>query len=147
MENDDRINSVINSVGTSGLAIGRNNPMALKSKEGYAYRVTGMDQIEDIINCGFVRTKGYGSRRERVGEVVYWSIGGKVCYYDKRPVIEVPLDKVYDGQIGAVSIDDLSAIWLFDEAQNSYVNKIADIRSLYVERQQALGNNSFGRSR
>ena len=58
MADDDRIKNVTNSVGPCDMAIGKDNPMSLKSKDGFAYRVTGMDQIEDIINCGFVRSKG-----------------------------------------------------------------------------------------
>ena len=138
MENEGRINHVINSVGPCNLSLGRNNPMSLKSNEGFVYRITGMDQINDIINCGFVRPKGYGTRRDRVGDKIYWSIGGKVCYYDKRPVIEAPLSKVQDGQVGAISINDLSAIWLFDEEQNKYINKLDMIYRLYLENSKNL---------
>ena len=147
MEYDDRINNAINSVGPCNLALGRNNPMSLKSKEGYVYRITGMDQVEDIINCGFVRPKGYGSRRDRVGDKIYWSIGGKVCYYDKRPVLEAPLSKIQNGQIGAVPLDDLSGIWIFNEEENQYINKIEEIKKLFYETNQMVNDTSLSSGR
>ena len=147
MENNDRINDVINSVGPCNLSLGRNNPMSLKSNEGFAYRITGMDQIEDIINSGYVRPKGYGNRRDRVGDKIYWSIGGKVCYYDKRPVLEVPLSKVHDGQIGAIPITDLSAIWLFDDKENKYLNKLDIIYALYLENNPDINKENINKCR
>ena len=141
MDDVERINNVKNSVGPCNLTLGKDNPISLKSKVGYAYRVTGMDQIEDIINCGFVRPKGYGARREKRGDIIYWSEGGKVYYYDKRPVLEVPLDKVHDGQIGAISIDDLSAIWLFNEDSNSYINRIVEIKAMHDDKHRNIGNS------
>lgn len=140
MDDVDEINNAENSVGSCEMALGRNNPISLKSKDGYAYRVTGMDQNEDIINCVFFRPKGFGARRENRGDIVYWSEGGKVCFYDKGPVIEVPLDKVQDGQIGAVHIDDLSGIWLFNEEANSYINNINEIKAMYDEKHQENGS-------
>lgn len=143
IEND--FNNIINSVGSCNLSLGRDNPISLKTNEDFVYRITGMDQINDIINCGFVRPKGYGSRRDRVGDKIYWSIGGKVCYYDKRPVLEAPLSKIQDGQIGPIPISDLSAIWLFDEQQNKYINKIDLIYALYLEKYQDINEETINK--
>lgn len=135
---DDRINCVKNSVGPGFGPIyeGKNN--VLHTLETSVYRVTGMNQIQDIIDCGYVRPKGYGSRRERVGDIVYWSSGNsKLHYVDKRPVLEAPATKVLNGQIGAISIDDLSAIWLYDEQQNKYVNRLQEIKKLHIEKKQS----------
>lgn len=129
----DRIINAKNSVG-KGFGPGKNIPYALKTKETSAYRVTGMDQIEDIVNCGYVRPKGYGIRSEKVGNVIYWSIGGENLYYhDGRPVLEVPTDKVKDGQMGAIPIEDLNAIWTFDNNQEKYVNNLDYFKSLYYD--------------
>ncbi len=135
MNNYSDLYNVKNSVAPCNLSLGKDNPISLKSKEGYAYRVTGIDQINDIINCGYVRPKEYGVRGQNHGDIIYWSIGGNVCYYDKRPVLEISLSKVHDGQIGAIPLDDLSGIWIYDEITNSYVNKIENIKSLYVDLQ------------
>ena len=117
-----------NSVGP-GFGPGADNPISLHTLETSVYRVTGMHQIQDIIDCGYVRPKGYGSRADRVGDKLYWSQGGsKLYYHDKRPVIEASADKVTDGQNGAISINDLSAIWMFDEQQNKYVNRLEQIK-------------------
>lgn len=129
-----------NSVGP-GFCPGANNPISLHTLETSVYRVTGMNQIQDIIDCGYVRPKGYGGRADRVGDKIYWSQGGsKLYYHDKRPVIEASTDKVKDEQIGAISINDLSAIWMFDEQQNKYVNRLDQIKQLHTEKQQEISN-------
>ena len=131
-----------NSVGP-GFCPGANNPISLHTLETSVYRVTGMNQIQDIIDCGYVRPKGYGGRANRVGDKIYWSQGGsKLYYHDKRPVIEASTDKVKDGQIGAISINDLSAIWMFDEQCNKYVNRLEQIKQLHTEKQRELANQS-----
>ena len=56
MEEIDRVATTINRVVPSPLAIGRDDPTALATKEGFVYRETGYNQIEDIINCGYVRS-------------------------------------------------------------------------------------------
>ncbi len=133
MDDIERIVNAKNGVGP-GFGPGKNIPNAMPTKESSVYRVTDMDQIQDIINCGYVRPKGYGSRKDRVGDKVYWSIGGKnLYYYDKRPVIEASIDKVKDGQIGAIFIDDLIAIWIYNEQQEQYVNSIDLVRDAYYD--------------
>ncbi len=134
MNNDtDRINNCKNSVGPGGMGLGKNNAHALPTKSTSVYRTTGFGQIADIINCGHVRTKGYGSRAKRVGEIVYWSLGGeKLFYYNKRPILESTIEKVKDGQIGAIPIDDLEAIWIFNENEERYENQLSVIKKLYI---------------
>lgn len=125
----DRVLDARNSV-APGFGPGRDNPIALHTTETSVYRVTGMNQIQDIIDCGYVRPKGYGKRSNRVGNIVYWSKGNNNLFYcDKRPVIEVSASKVQNGQMGAISIDDLLAIWIFDEKENKYLNKLDIIKS------------------
>lgn len=124
----DLVNNSYNRVfeTNEGLALGRSNPYALHTKETSVYRKTGMDQINDIVDSGYVKSKGYGGRWYRTGNVVYWSKGSdKLYYYDfDQAVLEVDESKVKNHQAGAISIDDLSAIWVFDESQNKYVNKL-----------------------
>ena len=129
MEIDDRIESTRNRVFVQKLAFGKDNPISLKTKDTSVYRVTGMHQLEDIINIGDVRAKEKvkGSHKKEL----FWSRGGdKLFYYDKRPVLEVPADKVIDDQIGAIPIDDLTSIWYFSEEENKYVNIIEYIKEL-----------------
>ena len=121
----DRITTAKNRVFYSdGLGIGRNNPVSLHTSTSSVYRVTGMDQLADIVNCGYVRPKEGRVKGGHENEV-FWSIGGeKTFYYNESPVIETSVDKVKNGQIGSLSLDDLSAIWVFDYEQNSYTDKI-----------------------
>lgn len=126
----NEIGSFKNSVGPS-ISLGKDNPISLHTDSYHVYRVTGMDQIEDIIECGYVRPKGYGSRRQRVGDKVYWSIGGNLYYFDKRPVLESTIENVRDGQIEPVYLDDLTAIWIFDEIENKYVDRLDYVKELY----------------
>ena len=100
-----------------------------------------MHQIKEIINTGYVRAK----EKVKGGHTneLFWTRGGdKLFYYDKRPVLEAPYTKVKDGQMGAISLEDLTAIWIFNEKENRYVNCIEYYRSL---REELL--SSKGRSR
>lgn len=137
-EFDNRIQQARNSV-APGFGPGKDNPIALHTNEKSVYRVTGVNQLQDIIECGYVRPKGHGSRSDRVGDVIYWSLGNdKLHYISKQPVIEAPADKVINGQIGAIPIEDLTAIWMFDENENKYVNRLNDIILLHEERKEEL---------
>lgn len=147
MENidDDRIIDAKNRVFYSdAFGIGRTNPIALHTNSNHVYRRTGISQIEDIINCGYVRPKlkvNGGHKKE-----VFWSLGGdNLFYFDGSPILETTTDKIVDGQMGALFIDDLSAIWIFDNSQNMYVNKLDDIREMYaathIENEQSKGRS------
>jgi hypothetical protein len=123
----DRILETKNSVGP-GLGPGKDNPISLKTYDTSVYRVTGIDQIQDIIDCGYVRPKENAAR----GNIVYWAIGGdQLYYYDRRPVIEAPRELVQDGQIGAISLDDLTGIWIFDPTINRYINNLEEVKELH----------------
>ena len=126
-------NNIVNSVG-KGLKYGRKEPYYLTTDSMHVYRTTSMDQINDIIESGYVRPKGYGSRRDRVGDRIYWSIGGEgIYYFNKSPVIESTVENVRDCQLGPIYIDDLSAIWIFDENENKYIDRLDYVKSLYEE--------------
>lgn len=135
---DNRIESTRNRVFMQDLAFGKDNPIAMKTNDNFVYRVTGMHQIEDIINTGYVRSK------ERVkgghNNELFWTRGGdKLFYYDKRPVLVAPYTKVQDGQMGAIPLEDLTAIWIFNEKENKYVNLIEYYRSLREELEVSKG--------
>lgn len=106
------------------------------------YRKTGMHQIKEIINTGYVRAK----EKVKGGHTneLFWTRGGdKLFYWDKRPVLEAPADKVIEGQMGAIPLDDLTSIWYFSEEENKYVNIIEYIKEL---REKQIENKN-GRSR
>ena len=134
-ENDKRIENAVNRLFTKdGLGLGKSNPISLKTTNDHAYRVTGMSQIYDIIKCGYIRPKKGKVKGGHIGEV-FWSLGGdKLFYYDKRPVLEIPLDKINNGKIGAFSIDDLSAIYFFDEETLKYVDMLYHIKELHINK-------------
>ena len=125
---DELIYTAVNSVGP-GLVFGSATEDCLRTDNNHVYRITGMDQIEDMRECGYVRPKGYGPRSKRVGNKIYWSQGSeKVFYYDKsRAIIEAPVEKIKDGQIGAIPITDLSAVWMYNSKSNSYENTLVDL--------------------
>ena len=132
MDKDELIHISKNTVG-KGEGYGTPNEHSLMTSSEFIYRVTGMDQILDIIECGYVRPKGYGKRFNRVGPVVYWSQGGgKHHYDDKRPVIMAKSDKIKDGQIGCISIDELEAIWMYNEEKEVYENKLKEILNIHL---------------
>ena len=84
----DRITTAKNRVFYSdGIGLGRNNPISLHTSSASIYRVTGMNQLIDIVNCGYIRPKEGRVKGGHENEV-FWSIGGeKTFYYDKRPVL------------------------------------------------------------
>lgn len=137
---DDRIETTRNRVFVQELAFGKDSPIAMTTNNNYVYRVTGMDQVEDIIISGYARSKDKvkgGHNNE-----LFWTRGGdKLFYYDKRPVLEVPYTKVKDGQMGAISLEDLTAIWIFNEKENRYVNCIEYYRYLREELLSSKGKS------
>ena len=138
---DDRIESTRNRVFIQDLAFGKKDPIAMKTNDNFVYRVTGIDQVEDIITTGYVRSKAKvmgGHKNE-----LFWTRGGdKLFYYSKMPVLEAPYTKVQNGQMGAIPLEDLTVIWIFNEKENRYVNCIKYYRCL---REELL--SSKGRSR
>ena len=137
---DDRIETTRNRVFVQELAFGKDSPIAMTTNNNYVYRVTGMDQVEDIIISGYARSKGKvkgGHNNE-----LFWTRGGdKLFYYNKRPVLEAPYTKVQDGQMGSISLEDLTAIWIFNEKENKYVNCIEYYRSLREELLSSKGKS------
>lgn len=139
----ERIKEAKNRVFYSdGLGYGKNNPISLHTKKTSVYRVTGMNQIKDIIECGYVRPKKGKVNGGHINEV-FWSIGGdKLFYQNGRPVIEVLESKVKNGQIGAIHINDIEAIWMFDTEKNCYYNNLINIKKAHLEHQkEQLINN------
>ncbi|MCR5146391.1 MAG: hypothetical protein K6B70_03475 [Clostridia bacterium] len=135
MEDIDRIILAKNRVFQAGFAIGKDNPIALNTDSNHLYRVTGQSQIEDIIECGFVRPPANKSVGGHVGEVFWTQGGSNLYYYDRRPVLETSAEVLKEnGQIGAISLDMLTGIWIFDEQQNKYVNQIQAIRDLFSQK-------------
>ena len=136
MEEIERITKVKNSVG-SAFSFGINPKFVFQTNEGYVYRTTGMDQVEDIVNTGYVRHKGYGARLESRGPIIYWfSGGGKISYSDQGAILEAPADKVMDGQIGAIHINDLTGIWLYNKDEEQFQNCIDYYKDLYNQLHQ-----------
>ena len=127
---DDRIETTRNRVFDQELAFGKDSPIAMKTNNNYVYRVTGMHQVEDIITSGYARSKDKvkgGHNNE-----LFWTRGGdKLFYYDKRPVLEAPYTKV----------KDLTAIWIFNEKENKYVNCIEYYRCLREELLSSKGKS------
>lgn len=137
----DRIKNAKNRVFEQGVAAGKYLPRAMSTDSDHIYRRSGMHQIQDIIISGYVRPKEKVQGGHRFE--VFWTHGGeKLFYYSGAPILEVPAYLLKDGQMGAVSINDLSAIWLFDEQDNKYVNRLDYIKQLYNEYQQTISQNN-----
>lgn len=133
---DNRIETAKNRVFQGGFGFGKNNPISLSTDNNHIYRVTGYSQIDDIVDCGYVRPKMGKAKGGHSGEV-FWTQGNdKLYFYDKRPVIETTPDKLKDGQKGAISIDDLTAIHIFDEEQNRYINKLEEYKKAMKEKNE-----------
>lgn len=129
MEDSNRINITINRVAPSVSPIGRNDPTALSTKDGYVYRETGFDQLEDIILCGYVRCSG-----KRTSNQVWWTSGGENSFHvNKKPVLVASSDIVKDFSEGAISVQDLDEIWVYDTEKQMWENRIEDIKNKFYE--------------
>ena len=95
----------------TGLGLGKNNPNALRTNSESVYRVTGQDQIDDIISSGFIRPKPGGQVKGGHTNEVHFAQGDpNLFYYDKRPVIEIAANDIVDGQVGSFPKDKIKAI-------------------------------------
>lgn len=130
-ENDERITSCKNRVFKSEFGLRYDdNPNVFRTNESSVYRITGIDQIADIVNCGYIRSKEGKTKGGHENEV-FWSTGGdKLNFIDERPILEAPVDTVKDGQIGALSLDDLTAVWVFDSESGKRENKLDTIKDI-----------------
>lgn len=136
MEEDRIINAKNRVFDHDGMGLGKNNPISLHTSNNYVYRATGYSQIEDIIKTGYIRPKAGKVKGGHKNEV-FWSRGSeKLFYSDKRPVLVVSKNAVVDGQMVALSIDDLEAIMIFDEKQNKYVDNLSYYKELYEENRE-----------
>ena len=128
----ERVKETINRVAPSVSSVGKDDPTSLPTKKGFVYRETGISQIYDIIDCGYVR-----SNEKRKSNQVWWTRGGNNSFHiNKRPVLVASDDIVVDLKNGAVALDDLSEIWIYDEETKKWNNKIEDIRKIYIENHQ-----------
>ena len=126
-ENEFRNSTAVNRVfENTGLGLGKNNPNRFETKEDSIYRITGRSQIDDIIESGYVRPPKGKLRGGKQGEV-HWARGDNKLFYTdtERYILETKKD--INNKVGALSIDDLTAIWKFDGTK--WVNIISDIKA------------------
>lgn len=130
-ELDDRIATCKNRVHETGPGLMYNGiPNVFRTKPDSVYRITGFDQLADIVNSGHVRPKE-GRVKGGHKDEVFWSLGGDgLNYIDKRPIIETSAEVVKDGQMGALSLDDLSAIWVTNDETGERENKLDFLKQL-----------------
>jgi len=140
MNDLERVNDSINRVTKSVSSVGKDDPTSLKTKEGFVYRETGMPQIIDIINCGYVR---YNVKR--ASRQVWWTYGGPNSFHvnKEKAVLVASCDCVIDCNEGAIFIDDLAEIWMYDKESMKWFDRIEDVRKLYIEKH--LNDYNLGR--
>lgn len=133
---DERITTCRNRVFDTSRspAVGKDIPYAMKTNENAVYRMTGMNQLKDILACGYVRPREGKLSGGHTNEV-FWSKGSdKLFYYDKANIIlEAPATDVQNDEIGAVSLDKLSGIWQFNQENQTYENRLDFYRKVYEE--------------
>lgn len=104
----------------------------MHTNEDSTYRQTGISQISDIIDTGYVRANSAYDNNEAKKNRIWWTQGSNKLHYkpDPRAILEISSDKISEGQIGAVSLDDLSHIWVYDDEQSKYVDVIDKVKEL-----------------
>ena len=134
MDDTIRITNARNRVfeTANGIAIGKNIPNALRTKEDRVYRITGMNQIHDILTCGYVRPRSGRAKGGHINEV-FWSKGSdKLFYYNQGSIIlETLAINMKDNQIGALPFEYLTGIWEFNVEKNAFENRIEFYRKAY----------------
>lgn len=130
-DTDKRISTAKNRVIENDFIPGADkDPLAFPTNKEHIYRATGINQIVDIMNCGYVRPKE-GKIKGGHRNEVFWSLGNDKLKYrntDNRLILEVPTNLLRDGQIGAISLDDLSAIWFLNEETGQRENKVGMLK-------------------
>ena len=123
--NNNRIEDAKNRVFETKFGPSYNdNPNVFRTNEQSVYRITGINQIVDIVNSGYVRPKE-GKLKGGHENEVFWSKGGQALnYIDERPIIEASVESVQDGQEGSLSLEDLSAVWIFNPDTKKRENKL-----------------------
>lgn len=131
-EDDDLISSSINRVFEEKIGPRYDdNPNVFRTDENSVYRITGLSQVADIVNCGHVRSREGKHKGGGTDPIVYWSKGGsRLNYIDERPVIEASATTIRDGQIGAIALDDLSGIWITNPETGQKENRLTDIKDI-----------------
>lgn len=136
MEDDNRISTARNRVFDTkdGPAPGKYVPGNMPTKNTSIYRSTGMNQLKDIIACGYIRPREGKVNGGHKNEV-FWSVGSEKLYYFNfdSTILEVPSDKVTNGQIGALPFEDLIGIWQFNKETNRFENRIEFYKKVYEE--------------
>ena len=136
MEEDERITSARNRAfeTNDGMALGKNLPNAMPTKASSVYRITGFNQLKDILATGYVRPKE-GKLKGGHQNEVFWSKGSdKLYYYDSsRIVLEAPIQLVQNDQIGAIPLSDLCGIWQFNEETGAFENRVDFYQKVYDE--------------
>ncbi len=136
--NDNRIQMARNRVfdTSNNIPLGKNNSTAMSTKTTSIYRMTGKNQLDDIILSGYVRPKEGHIKGGHKNEV-FWSRGSdKLFYYNGGIVLEVSSDKLIDNQIGAIPFKNLIGIWCFNEMTMKYENRIEFYKKIYDELHQ-----------
>jgi len=143
---DDRIENTRNRVFINDIVLGKNSINALSTVSTSVYRVigrrTGRGQIEDILNCGYVRPK-VTSVNDKHHNELFWTRGGEKTFYmnGNHIILEALAEKVKDNQLGAIPFEDLIGIWVFDEEKNKYINCIEYYKDLYQKIHDNIEHN------
>ena len=145
MENDERIQNARNRVFETkeGPAPGKNLEHSMRTIPISIYRSTGMNQLKDILACGYVRPRE-GKLKGGHQNEVFWSRGSKKLYYYNKDaiILEVPIEHLEDNQIGAVSFEELSGIWQYNSETNRFENRIDFYRRVYDETHDIENNKT-----
>ncbi len=147
LTDEQRIYESRNRVFISNFAIGKNSDYAMSTKEGFVYRNTGVSQIKDILECGYVRPKNGKIKGNGNINETCWSAGGPNLYYMDQSsfIIEVPAEIVPNNSIGAVPLSALTGIWVFNQDQKRYINMVEYYKKAYNDIHADKEESSRGR--
>lgn len=126
----DRETNTVNKIfdNTVGIA----SETGFKSEEGKIYRATKQNQIDDIIESGYIRPKEGKMRGGKEGEV-HWASGNDNLKYsaDDKYILETDNSKFSENNKGALNIHSLSAVWKFNKENGKWEDVLPDIKEKY----------------
>lgn len=134
----DRVNEALNRrfETKEGIKLFKGKENSLSTSEEYCYRSTGINQIEDIINTGYIRS-GYRKSKPDHKFDVDWSHGSDTLFYSADYPILVVKDSIFNGGVereGAFTINDLAAIYK-KNSEGIYTDILGETIKKYEERQ------------
>ncbi len=127
----DRVDETVNIVVKPFFKGDINDSSMIGMDDDKVYRITGKEQINDMIECGYVRSRENGTHGNRV----FWTQGcaGYAFAPGDKYTIVVSASNLKNKQIGAVPLSEVTNVFKYNMEENRFVDVIEVICGLNRE--------------